>query len=339
MAHLARFLLIFALILGIPITVNAQASQPFIGIHPGGVGPAAVNAVTWYDGGIQYSQITNCFSVIQGNPYQEAGAGTFIGFSADPNAALPGPNQVYYIHVYIAGMGNSCSGMRVYLDVGLPANTSLAIDGSNPVKCYLGGAPINPASDCPQVLPASGYNPGAYAILSPDNAHAKLWPLPQGGTLEFQIPVKSTTALSNATLQANVWVLDGNSSPWLRPQQGVYVFNNAPSILYPSPSTINVTATTARSQAYLYTTTTGTGQFDLGTTTAYSIHDTVSISTPGTAWLVWDEWGPPPLLPDTLYHWRFTYTPSGGSTIFGADQTFRTLPDGRASVGQGATAD
>jgi hypothetical protein len=68
------------------------------------------------------------------------------------------------------------------------------------------------------------------------------------------------------------------------------------------------------------------------------IHEAVSISSVGNAWLVWDDWGPPALTPDTLYHWRFTFTPTSGSPVYGADQTFRTLPDGRVTVGNGATA-
>ena len=158
--------------------------------------------------------------------------------------------------------------------------------------------------------------------------------------MEIQIPVRSSTALTNSTLQANVWMLDGNSSPWLRPQQGVYVFSSQPTILYPSPSTTAVTTTSGHSAAFLYAYgTTGTGYFDLGTTPSYGlIHEAVPIPTPGTAWQVWDDWGPPALQPDTLYHWRFTFTTTGGQTYFGADQTFRTLPDGRVTIGQGQAA-
>ena len=153
------------------------------------------------------------------------------------------------------------------------------------------------------------------------------------------MPLVSSTALSNSPLQANVWMLDGNDSPTLRPQEGVYVFNSGsstPTIIYPSPSTITVTATTAHSQAYLYTNLGGTGYFDLGTTTSYGlVHETVSISPAGTAWLACDDWGPPPLTPDTLYHWRFTFHDSNNHDTFGADQTFRTLPDGQVTIGSG----
>nr|HMN60578.1 hypothetical protein [Anaerolinea sp.] len=313
-----------------PVTRVAQADAP---VQP-------LTGPTWYDGLIQYSQITNCVSIIQGYPYIENGVGTFVGFLADPDNAVPSPNQTYYLRVYIAGLGNSCSGMRAYLDVSLPANTSLAITPTDKVYCLFDGAPINPASDCPQTLPPSSYNLGAFAIYSTDTAHAYTWPVPQGHTIEFQIPVKSSTALTNSTFRANIWMLDGNSSPWIYPQQGVYVFSATPSILYPSPSTINITPTGGRSQAYLYTHGLGgTGYFDLGTSAAYGlVHEAVVIPAGGNAFLAWDDWGPPTLTPDTLYHWRFTFTDSNGASYIGADQTFNTLPDGRVTVGSGASA-
>jgi hypothetical protein len=351
MPHHFRSLLLIALIIALPLPVGVQAApsldagvQPAsplgVGVQPGPAGPSAPDTAAWYDGLIQYSTITNCVSIIQGLPYQEYGAGAYVGFLADPDAGQPAPNTTYYVHVFIAGLGNSCSGMRAYLDLALPASTSLAIDPTHHVYCLFDGVQISPASDCPQSLPASPYNPGAYALLSTDGARANTWPVPQGHTLEFQVPVKSSVPLTNSALRANVWMLDGNSSPWLRPQQGVYVFSSQPTIIYPSPSTNAVTATSGHSQAYLYAyNATGIGYFDLGTTASYGlIHEAAPISSPGTAWLVYDDWGPPALTPDTLYHWRFTFT-TGSQTYYGADQTFSTLPDGRVTVGQGHAAD
>ncbi len=332
-----RSLVLVALINALLAPAGARAAPAPRDANPSAPdSPAAPAANAWYDGQIQYSTITNCFSIIQGVPYQEYGAGAYTGFRADPDAGQPSPNTTYYVHVVVGGLGNSCSGQRAYLDLALPASTSLAIDASNRVKCYYDGIPIAPASDCPQSLPSSPYNPGAYAIPSTDAARAYTWPIPQGHTLEFQIPVKSVSALSNSALVANVWMLDGNSSPWLHPQQGVYVFSNQPTILYPSPSTMTATTTSAHSEAYLYAFGAGgMGHFQLGTTTGYGlIDDAVVIPSSGTAWLVWDEWGPPALQPDTLYHWRFTFT-TGAQTYYGADQTFRTLPDGRVTIGQG----
>jgi predicted outer membrane repeat protein len=333
----------FMVMLSLLIAVVLPAGRTALSFPLAPIAPTAVTAATWYNGMIQYSSITNCASIIQGFPYQEDGAAAYTGFQANPDAGQPAPNTIYLVHVFIAGMGNSRSGIRAYVEVALPANTSLAIDSINHVSCFYDNAPITPASACPQSLPPSTVNPGAYAVWSTDNAHAYTWPLPQGHTLEIQIPVRSSIALSNSTLQANVWMLDGNSSPWLRPQEGVYVFSSQPTIIYNSPSTTSMTTTSAYSQAYLYKDgATGTGQFDLGTTTGYTLrHDGPITIGAGTAYLAWDDWVPPPfpiLTPDTLYHWRFQFTPSGGSTIYGADQTFRTLPDGRVTVGSGITA-
>jgi hypothetical protein len=336
----AYTLLLIALLVALPLPAGAHAALPMSAANPPGpTAPTAIHANAWYDGLIQYSSITNCVSIIQGLPYQENGAGSYVGFLADPNAGKPAPNTIYYVHVVVAGLGNACSGMRAWVEVALPANTAPAIDQTNRVSCLYDNVQI-PAAECPQSLPASAYNPGSYAIPSVDAAHAHTWPIPQGHILEIQIPVRSSTALTNSTLQGNVWMFDGNSSPWLRPQQGVYVFSSSPTILYPSPSTITITTTSGHSQAYLYAFgSTGTGFFDLGATPGYGlIHEAVPIATSGNAWLVWDDWGPPALQPDTLYHWRFTFTTTGGQSYVGADQTFRTLPDGHATVGQGQAA-
>jgi predicted outer membrane repeat protein len=332
--------LIAALVLPAAGVVNGAAgSPPAPGQpHAGVQAPQAPSSVSWYDGLIQYSTITNCFSIIQGSPYTEYGAGTYVGFSADPNNSQPAPNAPYYAHVVIYGLGNSCAGMRAYLDLALPANTALSISPAHPVYCFYDGVQFT-APDCPQTLPASSFNPGAFEILSTDAAHANTWPMPQGHVLEFQVPLVSSTALTNSPLQANVWMLDGNSSPWLRPQEGVYVFSNSggtATIIYPSPSTLTVTATTAaHSQAYLYTSLSGMGYFDLGTTPSYGlIQDPVSIPVGGPAWLVWEDWALA-LLPDTLYHWRFWFRDSNSQDHFGPDQTFRTLPDGQVTIGSG----
>ncbi len=287
---------------------------------------------------IQYSTITNCASIIQGFPYQENGVGTFVGFLADPNNNYPSPNNYYYIHIYVAGLGNPCSGTRVYVETTLPANTTR--DTGHPVYCFYDGVQISPASSCPQTLPASSLNPGAYEIPSTDAPHGNTWPLPQGHTLEFQIPVKSSTALSNSPFHANIWAIDGNSSPWLQPQQGVYVFSSTPVILYPTPSTDSITSTNAKSYGYIYSYGLGgTSYFDLGLDTSYSLfHDTYTLSAGTQAWLVWDDWTPFVLQPDTLYHFRVRFAASNGQTYYGVDQTFRTLPDGRVTVGSGLSS-
>jgi len=137
--------------------------------------PNVPNSFAWYEGLSQYSYITNCASIIQGFPYQEKGVGTYVGFLADPNAGQPAPNTTYYVHVVIAGLGNSCSGMRAYLDIALPANTSLAIDASNHVYCFYDGVQISPASDCPQSLRRP------LTIQAPTPFRRLMWRMPTPG--------------------------------------------------------------------------------------------------------------------------------------------------------------
>ena len=318
-----------------------KASSP----APSTPDPGAPNAAAWYDGQIVYSSITNCVSIIQGLPYSENGIGVYTGFWANPDLAQPGIGQVYYAHVLMYGMGNSCSGQRAYLDIQLPANTTLAIGGSNPLKCYADGVQFT--SGCPQSLPTSSFNPGAYQILSNDTAHALTWPMPQGHNWEFQIPISSSTTLTNSTFQANVWSLDGNSSPWLRPTQGIYVFSNTPAVLYPSPSTLITVGPPPyyKSQAYIYTFGLGgTAYFELGTSASYGlILNSLPIPAGQNAFYAWDDWVPLPpaafpLAPNTTYHWRLRFVGSNAQTYNGVDQTFTTLPDGQATVGSGAAA-
>ena len=307
----------------------------------------SVEALAWYDGLIKYSTILNCPSIIGGFPYFENGMGTYVGFTADPEAAAPGINQTYYVHVVVAGLGNSCAGQRAFIDVQLPANTSLAITPGTPVYCFAGGTPLNPPSSCPQTLPASPFNPGAFALYSPDAANNYTWPVPQGAFWEFQIPVKSTTALTGSPFRANVWAMDGNDNPWLRPEIGVFVFSNTPVVIYPTPSTEIAQnpdlSYQYKSQAYIYTfNQTGTAYFDLGTSSGnYSLKtDMVPIPNPGTAWYIWDDWVDPPfnLSPNTTYYWRARFVSSGGQTYFGTEQSFSTFSSGLVTLGDGTPA-
>ncbi len=345
------YAVIIALLSGILLVSQAQPALAGVGIEPLVAGVSiptsplpdqvdSPDAVGWYDGTIVYSTILNCVSIIQGMPYTEYGIGTYAGFAADPDAARPAPGQVYYLHIVAYGLGNACSGQRIFVDFNLPANTSLAISPTNPVLCIAeGGAD----SGCPQSLPASPYNAGAFAIPSPDSANLNTWPLPQGKFWEFRIPVTSSTTLSNATFQANVLALDGNSNPWLRPTAGIYVFSTTPNVLYPSPSTeIPVPPNSIyKSNAYLYTYGMGgTIYFDLGNAANnYSLFtDMGAVPAGGNAFLAYTDWTPYVLQPNTTYHWRARFVGSNGQTYFGANQAFTTLPSGQVTVGSGAAA-
>ena len=348
---LKRISMLLAMVSAILILSQFYPALAGTGIEPEALGQSAPtpplpnqveapDAAAWYDGLIVYSQIINCVSIIQGMPYTEYGVGAYAGFVADPDTAQPGPGQVYYLHIVAYGLGNACSGQRIFVDFHLPANTSLAISPTNPVLCIAeGGAD----GGCPQSLPASPYNTGAYAIPSPDAANLYTWPLPQGKFWEFRIPVVSSTTLTNATFQANLLALDGNSNPWLRPTAGVYVFSSTPNILHPSPSTdLPVPpATGYKSNAYLYTYGMGgTVYFDLGeAANSYTLFtDSGAVPAGGNAFLAYTDWLHYVLQPNQTYPWRARFAGTNGQTYYGANQTFTTLPSGQLTVGNGASA-
>ena len=322
-------------------TVKADAIQAF---DPGGSN--SPNAVKYYDGSIQYSNIVNCISIIQAMPYNEYGMGAYVGFSADPQAAQPGVGQKYYIHIVVAGLGNSCAGQRAWLEFMLPSSdTNLAISPATPVNCFFDGVAI-PAGECPQSLPISSYHPGAYAIPSVDAAHAHTWPVPQGHFLEIQIPVISSSTLTNRQLVGYVWALDGNSSPWLQPTEGVYIFSNFPSVLYPGPSTqpqgSPVSGYVSTTWVYNHNLS-GNVYFDLGTSEAYGDFTDGPVAIPipneplSNAYSAWSDWTPHTLLPNTIYHWRARFV-TASQTYFGVDQTFTTAANGQVKMGSGSAA-
>ncbi len=294
---------------------------------PVGAKPATGAGGGWYEGAIQYSYVTNCVSIIQGLPYLELGAGVYVGYYANPDTSLPAVNQVYYVHAVMYGLGNACSGQYGAPYLVLPKNTQLAISGTNPVRCYT--AQGQDTVNCPQSLPFnSGY--GGYLIKPTSQT---MWPLPQGGAWEFQVPVISSTTLTSEPFGAYFVMADGNANPTIPASQNVFVFsgtsNPKPAIVYPTPTTREITRTAAKSYANIYTGGLGgTVHFQLGTTASYGAYESSFHLDAGQAnWELFDDWTPTVLTPDTLYHFRMWFDPdtTGLANVFGTDQTFRTL--------------
>lgn len=286
-------------------------------------------APTWYDGSISYSSILNCVSIIQGAPYVEYGVGAYTGFRGDSSAASPAPGEIYWIHIVVYGLGNACAGQYVSPEFILPVNTTTAIDASHKIQCYATGT-ADPG-DCPSSL-ASGSH-GGLVVLSPDTAHARMWPLPQGKNWEWQIPVVSDRPLTSSIFGGYLTVADGNTSPTLALTQNAYVFAKNPQVTYPAPSTTSITSTGAVSKANLYSGgLAGTGYFDIGTTAGYGLFsDPIAIPAGGPSWQPYTDWkranGTSVLQAGKTYHWRFRYV-AGGTTYYGADQTFTTTGSG-----------
>lgn len=289
--------------------------------------PIATADAGWYDGGVQYSRVTDCFSIIGGYPYLTNGAGVFTGYYADPTNGVPAVGQTYYVHVVFYGIGSPCAGQYAVPEIELPNDTTLAIDASHPIVCYgtAGGDWLRDTTSCPTTPKASAWHPGAFLFLPKTGETA--WPLPAGAGWDIRVPVKSTKALVNATMNANVWILDGEGSPWLTPWQGVYVWDaGTPSVMYAAPAADPIGRTTATTTAFVTSAfKEGTVHYEIGTTTAYEVgHQTDPIPPTDSSWKVWWDWTG--LQPDTLYHFRIWFQPKGSATIYdGGDQTFRTL--------------
>jgi hypothetical protein len=203
---------------------------------------SAQAASSWSSGPIEKSHITNCPSIIFGDPYIEEGAWTWTGQYLDP-ANPPNVGETFYIDVVAGAVGNSCSGQRVHFELlGLPvAGMATAITAGTPVICWAINWNTNPASAvrefgpptgaCPQVPQAPTFNTNAAAFDAVDSAgnNPSPWPLPQGRGWEIQIPVTMDHALHGGFGYCNdcnafdSFILDGNSSPHLYPHQGLFV--------------------------------------------------------------------------------------------------------------------
>jgi hypothetical protein len=70
----------------------------------------------------------------------------------------------------------------------------------------------------------------------------------------------------------------------------------------------------------------GTARFRLGTTTSYTLASDSLGALAAGSWQAWDDWTPFVPVWGTTYHWTLCFTPSGGSEICGADQTFVGIP-------------
>ena len=111
--------LITVLLIGTLLIASAPAAERAVAVGAPG---------TFFDGGISYSTITNCTSIIFPPTYTEFGAGVYVGAYADPDEQppVPGVNQPFYVHIVVYGLGNACSGQRFLPALSLPAGVSFA---------------------------------------------------------------------------------------------------------------------------------------------------------------------------------------------------------------------
>jgi hypothetical protein len=211
----------------------------------------AQGAYQWADGTFKTSTITNCPSIIFNNPYQEQGAATYVGQYIDPNA-IPDKGQTFYVHIVAVATGNSCSGQYVHFELLPPSGVTTAVTPSTPIQCWALNFNTNPPSAqqepawqsannpndgaCPTAPEGGGFQGPSFDAYNEAGTSANPWPLPQGRGWEIQIPVVSNRQLVGIgapscgdCIKALVYLLDGNSSPQLFPEEGLFVSNTAGS--------------------------------------------------------------------------------------------------------------
>ncbi|MEI7742828.1 MAG: hypothetical protein WCK58_03635 [Chloroflexota bacterium] len=288
---------------------------------PGRTPSAEATALPWFDGAAVTSTVTNCASIGTGYDFTELGASVTTGFQADVSNAAPGAGQVYYVRVHIDGVGSPCGGQKAVVDMMLPPSTTAATSVAHPIICWASkGVTWVQTASCPTSLGASTTTPGALAILP---ATGTSWSVSTGGGWEFQVPVVSSTTLSNAQLAAYVQMQDGNANPTLAATRGVHVFGSTPAVFYPGPSTTLVTRTSARTTAEVFTHgQAGTVYFQLGLSTFYGTTYSQSVGAGINGLEVTHDWGS--LSAQTDYHVRAYFEGDGLIDYYGADQTFRT---------------
>jgi hypothetical protein len=310
---------------------------------------------SWYDGGISYSQVLNCYSVIQGSPYYEAGIGAYTGYIASPNQGRPAVGDSGYIRYAVYGLGNPCAGGSYFAPTFyLPPG--MEFDRSKPILCgYDGSGGAAPQANCPGWgnLDASNtyWNNGS-------GQGGNMWGVAQGHHWEFQFPVRFTQQMTNRALQIHVNVADGNNNPRVLVEAPIYAFATPQTggggggtvpgtggiqIMYDQPSTVNATTFNGGPADYGLVSTFsaivagrgGSAGVQIGTDpTMNTAQGEFALSFPANTYssvTFSTDWYIPGSLPGlsygSTYYWR-GYVDSGGTRTYGAIQSFKLKPGG-----------
>ena len=274
----------------------------------------ATNALGWQAGAPQSTYGPDCLDLVNGGFINGFIVNGWVAYYGDPNSSPPTPKvgDVYYTYVFFGNV-SACQfpGARPFLIP--PADTTLAISGANPVRCFRNNLPVTPCSQTPPLATslsgATGYDFG-------------LWSELRGmGPVEIQVPLISSSS-GIKTMYARIDTAGGGNG-WITPSVPILVGAAAPTVSYPTPSTTLITNTTAKTTANVFNQfLAGTFFFDIGPTTAYgSSTGGNAVPSSGNGFQYVADWSG--LNPGTLNHWRGRFVYSGG-TVLGADQTFTT---------------
>jgi hypothetical protein len=214
--------------------------------------PPAQAAAKWNSGSTKYTTITNCPSIIWGNPYQEYGIGAFVSYWGDQTSdpVTPAVGETTYLDTFAMRVGSHCSTPIIYPRFVLPGGVEF--DKTQAIKCYYtppGQAQrqVTHAGECPQWqnISANGYYSNSVSGWGGG------WPLPSnngdnGSAWEFLVPVKATSQVWGAQLTTELGVADGNAGPTLN--LTVPLYTAAPAVTAPgAPTNVAANATSPTS--------------------------------------------------------------------------------------------
>ena len=280
---------------------------------------------TWGDGNITSQWGTNCS--ILGGSYNEIMVQATTGYYGDhQNFTFPRVNDVYYAHVLVSIPGNPCPDgvTEVFTKIALPANTTMAYSAQYPVRCFYQGRSTNgawaevtndPAASCPSA-PTLG-NDGYWNLN---------WrPLASGMMFDIWFPVR-TSVYTPGTSQftAKIDFADEYGSAY--PSRSVWVAPATTAITIDHAPVANLTHSSAQTAATVWNRyNAGNFYFDFGPTTSYGL--TIGPYAIPNTWegaTAYQHYVA--LQPGTTYNWRARFVPSSGAPVYGANQTFTTLP-------------
>lgn len=265
----------------------------------------------------------------------------WVGYWGAEDASYPKIGELYYGHSVIAVVGTI--GTPVVPNVVLPPNTQFSIDPANPnqrIRCFLenfqtGANTELTGANCPQTptqgLYGAQFAPqAAFWRLSPGQLIHVVFPVFSSGELRgiAAAPVDCMVGSTWAAGSIEIWDAPGPTDRCPLPKdhgvwQGVWVSFNPPTVGYPTPSSTNVTTTSARTMTTLFSHfDPGTAFVEMGTTTAYGMVSPDTIPNTHDSFTISTEWSG--LTPATTYHWRLRFVDQQGRTFVGADQTLRT---------------
>jgi hypothetical protein len=285
----------------------------------------------------------------------------YLGYEGNP---APHANDVYYIGIYYASGGDtfvaggaygSCDAYQnASLQLALPTGAALAISSATPILCatIVGtAAPTTFTNGCPTTA-QTGTKSGYYKFDPPAGSDEG-WKVVEGDTIEVDVPVKSSSAMTNATNKSCTSTSQGCAGGYVRVWDG---FENSNQPLYVSPTvgvtvqapaqttppaTIDSESTSDITSSSATTTATVNNEGQAGTTKTLLYNDGGGEQCPylmdGQAYNVQSLGSSTTsvpvttnftgLAPETKWCWQQEFIPSGGgAAVVGSFVTFITPP-------------